>query len=127
MRKIRGEKAAAETKTAGKKPAAKKAAGKKPVATEQTYGTLLRPIITEKATLGSQHNQLTCRVAMTATKPQIKSAVESLVSVKVKAVNTLRTKGKEKRFRGRLGRRSNYKKAIVTLAEGQSIDVTTGI
>jgi large subunit ribosomal protein L23 len=70
---------------------------------------------------------VTFRVAMTATKPQIKSAVESLFSVKVKAVNTLRTKGKEKRFRGRLGRRSNYKKAIVTLAEGQSIDVTTGI
>jgi large subunit ribosomal protein L23 len=122
MRKIRGEKAAAETKTAGKK-----AAGKKPAMTEQTYGTLLRPIITEKATLGSQHNQVTFRVAMTATKPQIKSAVESLFSVKVKAVNTLRTKGKEKRFRGRLGRRSDYKKAIVTLAEGQSIDVTTGI
>jgi large subunit ribosomal protein L23 len=112
MRKARGGKTAAE---------------KKPTVTEQGYGTVLRPVITEKATLGSEHNQVTFRVAMTATKPQIKSAVESLFNVKVKAVNTLRTKGKVKRFRGRLGRRSDYKKAIVTLAEGQSIDVTTGI
>jgi large subunit ribosomal protein L23 len=84
-------------------------------------------VISEKATLGSEHNQVTFRVPMDATKPEIRSAVESLFNVKVKAVNTLRMKGKVKRFRGRLGRTPDYKKAIVTLAEGQSIDVTTGI
>ena len=93
----------------------------------RSYAVIRRPVITEKATLGSEHNQVTFRVAMDATKPEIKTAVESLFKVKVKAVNTLCVKGKEKRFRGRVGRRANYKKAIVTLAEGSSIDVTTGV
>ena len=95
--------------------------------TERTYDIILGPVITEKATLLSEHNQVAFRVAMTATKPQIRKAIEELFKVKVTAVNTLRVKGKTKRFRGRMGRRSDYKKAIVTLAEGQSIDDTAGI
>jgi large subunit ribosomal protein L23 len=84
-------------------------------------------VITEKATLISEHNQVTFVVALDASKPEIKSAIETLFKVKVKAVNTLRQKGKIKRFRGRPGQRSEFKKAIVTLAEGHSIDVTTGL
>ena len=95
--------------------------------TERTYDIILGPVITEKATLLSEHNQVAFRVAMTATKPEIRKAIEELFGVKVTGVNTLRVKGKTKRFRGRLGRRSDYKKAIVTLAEGQSIDYTAGI
>ena len=95
--------------------------------TERTYDIILGPVITEKATLLSEHNQVAFRVAMTATKPQIRKAIEELCKVKVTGVNTLRVKGKTKRFRGRMGRRSDYKKAIVTLAEGQSIDYTAGI
>tara|TARA_Y100001934_G_C11642903_1_gene446379 strand:- start:96 stop:374 length:279 start_codon:yes stop_codon:yes gene_type:complete len=91
------------------------------------YDVIRSPVITEKATLGSEYAQVTFRVAMDATKPEIKAAVEGLFEVKVKAVNTLRQQGKIKRFRGRLGRRAAYKKAIVSLDEGQSIDVTTGI
>ncbi len=98
-----------------------------PAVSPRSLAIVRRPVITEKATLGSEHNQVTFRVAMDATKPEIKQAVEALFKVKVRAVNTLRVKGKVKRFRGRLGRRVNYKKAIVTLAEGHSIDVTTGV
>jgi len=94
---------------------------------ERAYGLILSPVITEKATLGSQHSQVTFRVPLDATKPEIKAAVEKLFKVKVKAVNTLRTLGKIKRFRGRVGQRSDGKKAIVSLAEGHTIDVTTGI
>ena len=94
---------------------------------ERIYGLILSPVITEKATLGSEHNQVTFRVPLDATKPEIKVAVETLFKVKVEAVNTLRQKGKLKRFRGRLGVRSDYKKAMVTLEEGHSIDVTTGV
>ena len=85
------------------------------------------PVITEKSTAGSEHNQVTFRVALDASKPEIKAAIEGLFNVKVTAVNTLRVKGKVKRFRGFIGQRSDYKKAIVTLAEGSKIDVTTGI
>lgn len=91
------------------------------------YNTILGPVITEKATLGSEHNQVTFRVARTATKPEIKAAVEGLFNVKVKAVNTLNQKGKVKRFKGMKGRRPDSKKAMVTLEEGQVIDVTTGV
>jgi len=94
---------------------------------ERCYAIVRRPVITEKATLGSEHNQVTFRVAKDATKPEIKRAIEALFKVKVTAVNTVNVKGKVKRFRGRLGERSDYKKAIITLAEGQSIDVTTGV
>ena len=91
------------------------------------YDVILAPVITEKATLLSEENKVVFKVAKTATKPQIKMAVEKLFDVKVTAVNTLVRKGKEKRFRGRVGFQSDVKKAIVTLAEGQTIDVTTGL
>ncbi len=91
------------------------------------YDVIISPVITEKATRTSEFNQVTFRVPLDATKPQIKAAVEALFKVKVKAVNTLRVKGKTKLFRGRPGQRSDYKKAMVTLADGQRIDVTTGI
>ena len=94
---------------------------------ERMYNVILAPVITEKSTMGSEHNQVTFRVTNDATKPEVKAAVEALFDVKVKAVNTLNQKGKLKRFRGRLGKRNDYKKAIVTLEEGQMIDVTTGI
>jgi len=91
------------------------------------YDIITAPIITEKATMGSEYGQVTFRVPLTATKPEIKAAVEALFKVDVKAVNTLIAKGKTKRFKGLPGRRSDVKKAIVTLAAGQSIDVTTGV
>ncbi len=97
------------------------------VSKERLYERIRRPIVTEKSTLGSEHNQVAFQVPMDASKPEIKAAVEGLFSVKVKAVNTLRQKGKVKRFRGRLGKRADTKKAYVTLEEGHSIDVTTGI
>ena len=93
----------------------------------EMYDIIRRPVVTEKSTLASQHNQVTFRVPLEATKPEIKAAVEGLFKVKVKAVNTLRLEGKTKRFRGIIGKRPDVKKAIVTLAEGQSIDVTTGV
>lgn len=105
----------------------RRAAAVKAPGEERLYDLVLRPVITEKATLGSEHGQVTFRVPLDATKPEIKSAVERLFAVKVTAVNTVRVKGKVKRFRGRRGRLSDYKKAVVTLAEGHSIDVTTGI
>lgn len=91
------------------------------------YDTILGPVITEKSTMVSEYNQVIFRVPLTATKPEIKAAVEGLFDVKVEAVNTIRVKGKTKRFKGIMGRRNDYKKAMVTLAEGQSIDVTTGV
>jgi len=91
------------------------------------YDAILAPVITEKATLLSEQNKVVFRVAMDATKDEISAAVEALFKVSVTKVNTLVVKGKTKRFRGRPGRRSDVKKAIVTLAEGQSIDITTGL
>jgi large subunit ribosomal protein L23 len=91
------------------------------------YDVIRRPIITEKATLASEANAVVFEVAMDANKPEIKEAVESLFGVKVKAVNTTITKGKTKRFRGIRGRRKDVKKAYVTLEEGNTIDVTTGL
>ena len=91
------------------------------------YDVVLAPHITEKSTLLSEHNAVVFRVAGGATKPQIKAAVEALFGVNVKGVNTITSKGKTKRWKGRPYTRSDVKKAIVTLAEGQSIDVTTGI
>jgi large subunit ribosomal protein L23 len=91
------------------------------------YDTIIAPVITEKSTAASEHNKVVFRVAPKATKPEIKAAVEALFNVKVTAVNTLNREGKRKRFRGIPGRQSSYKKAVVTLAEGQSIDVTTGL
>ena len=97
------------------------------VSRERLYEVIRRPIVTEKSTLGSEHNQVTFQVPLDASKPEIKLAVEGLFAVKVKAVNTVLQKGKVKRFRGRLGKRATIKKAYVTLEEGHSIDVTTGI
>ena len=91
------------------------------------YDVIVAPIVTEKATLASEHNKVMFKVAAKATKPQIKEAVEKLFDVKVKGVNTLVTKGKVKVFKGTRGQRSDVKKAIVTLVEGESIDITTGL
>ncbi len=91
------------------------------------YDIIRSPVVTEKSTLVSEQNQVIFDVAVDATKPQIKEAVEALFSVKVMAVNTLMRKGKLKRFRGYLGRRNTVKKAVVTLADGQSIDIATGL
>jgi large subunit ribosomal protein L23 len=91
------------------------------------YDVILSPVITEKATNASEHNKVIFKVAMDATKPQIKEAVERLFDVKVKSVNTLRRRGKWKIFKGRVGRQSDSKRAIVTLEDGQRIDVTTGL
>tara|TARA_R110002167_G_scaffold303257_1_gene507532 strand:- start:322 stop:615 length:294 start_codon:yes stop_codon:yes gene_type:complete len=94
---------------------------------ERIYQVVLGPVITEKATQGSEHNQVTFRVLLDARKPEIKAAVEELFSVKVKSVNTLRVKGKTKRFRNVPGRRPDWKKAVVTLQDGQTIDVMGGV
>ena len=102
-------------------------AAKPVISKEKMYLTILSPLVTEKATALSERNQVVFEVALDATKPQIKAAVEGLFNVKVLAVNTLVVKGKTKRFRGRPGRRSDWKKAMVRLAEGQSIDLTTGL
>jgi large subunit ribosomal protein L23 len=92
-----------------------------------SYDVILSPVITEKATKLSEANQVVFRVALNATKPKIAKAVEDLFKVKVKAVNTVRVKGKRKLFRGRPFSRSDFKKAVVTLAEGYQIDITTGL
>jgi large subunit ribosomal protein L23 len=97
------------------------------ISKERMYDVVRAPVITEKATMGSEFRQVTFKVPLDATKPEIKAAVEGIFNVKVTAVNTLITKGKVKRFRGRPGVRSDVKKAVVTLAEGHSIDVTTGV
>lgn len=91
------------------------------------YDVIVKPIITEKATMTSENNGVVFQVSKDASKPQIKQAIEALFGVKVKAVNTTITKGKQKRFRGQLGRRSDVKKAYVTLEEGNAIDVSTGL
>ncbi len=91
------------------------------------YDVIIAPVITEKATGASEHNKVIFKVALSATKPQIKEAVERLFDVKVKSVNTLRRRGKWKAFRGRFGLQSTGKRAVVTLKEGQKIDVTTGL
>lgn len=97
------------------------------VSAERKFELIRSPVITEKATLLSEFNQVTFRVPLDATKLEIRAAIEDLFKVKVTAVNTLRQKGKIKRFRGQLGKRNDTKKAVVTLAEGHSIDVTTGL
>lgn len=94
---------------------------------ERMYDIIRAPVITEKATMGSEHNQVTFKVPLDASKPEIRAAVEGVFGVKVKAVNTSVLKGKVKRFKGRIGQRSDVKKAIVTLEAGHSIDVTTGV
>ena len=94
---------------------------------EHFYDVIKSPAVTEKGTLVSEHNQIVFNVAKSATKPDIKKAVEGLFGVKVKAVNTLVRKGKQRRFKGQLATLSDVKKAYVTLEEGQRLDVTTGL
>ncbi len=103
------------------------AKAKKTDAQEWMYDIIRNPVVTEKSTMGSAHGQVTFHVPLSATKPQVKQAVETLFGVKVKGVNTTILKGKTKRFKGIMGRRSDAKKAIVTLEDGQTIDVGTGI
>jgi large subunit ribosomal protein L23 len=97
------------------------------MATARHYDTILAPVITEKATVLTELNKVVFQVAMDSTKDEIAAAVEELFKVRVIKVNTLITKGKTKRFRGILGKRSDVKKAIVTLQEGQTIDISTGL
>lgn len=138
-KKAKKETASAEEKPA-KKTAAKKEAAKaekpakatkkasQPAAAEAAlYDVLVRPVITEKSTMGLEHNKVQFKVAANASKPRIKQAVESLFGVEVKSVNTVTVKGKVKRFRGIPGKRSDVKKAIVTLKEGQTIDFAAGV
>ena len=94
---------------------------------ERKYDVILAPWVTEKSTEGSERNQFTFKVARDATKIEIKSGIEELFGVSVTKVNTINMRGKVKRFRGRLGKRAAYKKAIVPIAEGQSIDITKGV
>ena len=93
----------------------------------RNYDVIVSPVITEKATMAAEQNQVVFNVARDASKPEIKRAVEGLFGVKVTAVNTVLRKGKVKRFRGHKGKQSDVKKAVVTLAEGQAIDVTAGL
>lgn len=95
--------------------------------TAKMYDTLTRPVITEKSMIASEAGKVTFMVPLDASKDEVKAAVEAIFNVKVNKVNSIRQFGKEKRFKGYIGQRSDYKKAIVTLAEGQNIDVTTGI
>ena len=91
------------------------------------YDVIVSPVITEKSTMASDNNQVVFNFARKASKPEIKAAIEALFGVKVVGVNTLVRKGKVKRFRGTIGQKSDVKKAVVTLAEGQSIDIATGL
>lgn len=97
------------------------------MSTLRHYDVIRNPVVTEKSTMASEHGQVVFDVAIDATKTEIKAAVEALFSVKVKAINTLVRKGKVKRFRGKIGVRNDVKKAIVTLVDGQSIDISTGV
>ena len=97
------------------------------VSPERAYEVLRAPLITEKATLRSQDNQVAFKVRLDSNKSEIRAAIEFLFKVQVKAVNTIRVKGKVKRFRGKVGQRSDFKKAYVTLAEGQTLDISTGL
>lgn len=105
----------------------RKPRGRIKISQERMYDIVRYPVITEKSTLVAEHNQVVFRVPLNATKPEIRAAIEGLFGVKVDGVNTLRQVGKAKRWRGRLGRTSDYKKAVVRLAEGESIDVSSGV
>ena len=100
---------------------------KKKDAAAWMYDIIRTPVVTEKSTMGSEHGQVTFKVPLSATKPDIQAAVETLFEVKVKGVNTIVTKGKTKRFKGRMGRRSDMKKAVVSLEKGETIDIGTGV
>jgi large subunit ribosomal protein L23 len=106
---------------------AKKTADKNPALKEAFYDIISRPVITEKATAASEHNKVIFRVRADATKAQVKEAVEGLFKVEVTGVNTINVQGKTKAFKGRPGKRRDFKKAIVTLKAGQSIDLSSGV
>lgn len=110
-----------------KAPKAAKPAKAKAAVSDVVYGIIRTPVVTEKSTLQGQYNKVSFKVSVDATKTEVKDAVESIWGVKVTNVNTIRMQGKVKRFRGYLGRRNEFKKAVVTLAEGQTIDVMGGI
>ena len=97
------------------------------MSTLKAYDIVRNPVVTEKSTMASEYNQVVFDVAIDASKPEIKAAVEQLFSVKVKAVNTIVRKGKTKKFRGFAGKRKDVKKAIVTLVDGETIDISTGL
>lgn len=118
--------AAVAKKAAPKKSAAKKETAKGKVSNARFFDIIERPVVTEKSTMASEHNKVTFKVRKDAGKPEIKQAVEEIFGVTVKSVNTITIKGKTKRFRGLPGQRSDIKKAVVTLAEGQTIDLTAG-
>ena len=113
-----------EAKTKTKKASKKDA---KPVLRDAHYLVIKSPVVTEKSTMASEHNKVTFKVCQNATKTQVKEAVEALFGVKVTKVNTINIMGKTKRFRGRPGQRSDIRKAVVTLAAGQSIDIAAGV
>lgn len=94
---------------------------------DRMYEIVRSPVITEKSTIISEFNQVSFQVPLSATKPEIRAAIEGLFDVKVTSVNTLRQQGKIKRFRGKLGKRNETKKAVITLAEGNTIDITAGV
>ena len=113
---------------ANKKAAAKSAAPKKAsiLATARLYDVIVRPVVTEKSTAASEQNNVTFRIAPNATKTDVKAAVEAIFKVSVKKVNTVNVEGKAKKFKGKDGQRSDFRKAIVTLAAGQTIDFAAG-
>ena len=123
---VETKKSEAKKKAPAKKSESKKVKSDKAAARAIDYAVIRRPVITEKATVLSSNNQVVFVVDGNSTKPQIKAAVENVFDVKVKSVNTIVTKGKQKRFRGKLGKRSDVKKAIITLEAGEQIDVTAG-
>ncbi len=105
----------------------RKPRGRIEISAERMYDIVRAPVITEKSTMVSEHNQVVFRVPIDATKPEIRAAIEGLFKVKVVGVNTLVQKGKTKRWKGRPGKRNDVKKAVIRLAEGDSIDITTGV
>lgn len=105
----------------------RKPRGRIEISAERMYDIVRAPVITEKSTMVSEHNQVVFRVPIDATKPEIRAAIEGLFKVKVVGVNTLVQKGKTKRWKGRPGKRNDVKKAVIRLAEGDSIDITTGL
>lgn len=105
----------------------RKPRGRIEISAERMYDIVRSPVITEKSTMVSEHNQVVFRVPIDATKPEIRAAIEGLFKVKVVGVNTLVQKGKTKRWKGRPGKRNDVKKAVIRLAEGDSIDITTGL
>lgn len=112
-----------------KKPAAKKAAAETKgsvMATARLYDVIVKPVVTEKSTVASEQNKLTFKISPTATKKDVKAAVEAIFNVKVKKVNTINVEGKVKRFRGRPGQRQDFRKAVVTLEVGQQVDIAAG-